>query len=129
MNIPNQDLIGYYGNFALLICRNVSENKFAYILQKLLDPTSVATRLNYSLSESIFFPQVHKKAVCPSDQEVYHQSLPFFLSLLLLDDRLRDCLRTSILNVKDFILIFSQHCFLLRSPPLQNKLYCPSNDK
>lgn len=34
MNILNEDLIGYYERLALLICRNVSENKFAYILQK-----------------------------------------------------------------------------------------------
>lgn len=78
MNILNQHLIGYYGNLALLICRNVSENKFAYILQKLLDtsgsgrnPTSVATRLNYALAESIsYFPSA-REIVRPSDQKVF----------------------------------------------------------
>lgn len=60
MNIENEDLIGDYERLALLICRNVSENKFAYILQKLQDisslgrnQTSVATRLNYILIVSI----------------------------------------------------------------------------
>lgn len=89
LNILNQDLIGYYGNLALLICRNVSENKFAYILRKLLNssstgrnPTSVATRLNYAFSESIsYFPSA-QKIVCPSDQEVDCQSLTFIFFFL-----------------------------------------------
>lgn len=102
MNFLNQDLIGYYGNIALLICRNVSENKFAYILQKLLDtsstgrnPTSVATRLNYALSESIsYFPSTQKIA-CPSDQEVHCQSLTFVCNHDYCEDgRLGDSLRT-----------------------------------
>lgn len=62
MNIETEDLIGDYEKLALLICRNVSENKFAYILQKLQDisslgrnQTSVATRLNYILIVSISY--------------------------------------------------------------------------
>lgn len=35
ITIPNEDLIGNYEEPALLICRNVSENKFAYILRRL----------------------------------------------------------------------------------------------
>ena len=34
MIVRNENLIGYYEKLALLIWRNVSENKFAYILQK-----------------------------------------------------------------------------------------------
>lgn len=72
MDILNEDLIGYYEKLALLICRNVTENKFAYILQKLQDisslgrnQTSVATRLNYVLIESIaYFSSTWKSELC-----------------------------------------------------------------
>lgn len=50
MIVRNENLIGYYEKLALLIWRNVPENKFAYILQKRQDvsglgrnQTSVAT--------------------------------------------------------------------------------------
>lgn len=136
LNILNQDLIGYYGNLALLICRNVSENKFAYILQKLLDtsgsgrnPTSVATRLNYALTASIsYFPST-QKIVRPSDQKVYFSSVSLSFLLLLLGWRTWRLSENLNFKFKVFFLIFSRLCFLSRAPPPRTQLYRPADDE
>lgn len=140
MNILNEDLIGYYERLALLICRNVSENKFAYILQKASrykqlgkksNQCSYKIKLHTKWIHQLFFKYAKDWIVCPSDQKVFFfpLSVPLNSWVYLVGWQLVEiCLRSLTLSLQYpfladspsamcLIMLSTTHCIV---PPVMN---------
>lgn len=145
MNILNEDLIGYYERLALLICRNVSENKFAYILQKASrykqlgkksNQCSYKIKLHTKWIHQLFLKYAKDWIVCPSDQKVFvclfvffSLSVPLNSWVYLLGWQLVEiCLRSLTLSLQYLFLAdsLSAMCLIMLStthctaPPMMN---------